>query len=60
MNYSEAVRGPLTISGKLFVIQSSFETEFGRKINDADIADLNKFFTLNETYAKIQKVTDCF
>ena len=57
MNYSEAARGPSTRSGKLFSIQSSFETEFGRKMTDGDIVDLKKVFTLNETYANIKKVT---
>ena len=59
MKYSEAVKSQVTASAKHHAIKSSWETEFGRTITDADWANLQKFFSINETYSNFQKVT-CF
>ena len=56
MNFSEAVKGVSTKSEKLCAIHSSWETEFGLAMTDSDIANLLSKFTLDETYANLQKV----
>ena len=56
MNFSEAVRGSLSRPGKLDLIISSWETEFGQKMTDADKANLSKSYTLDETYQNVRKV----
>ena len=57
MKYSEAVKSRCSPSVKHHTIQSSWETEYGRKITEADWANLQKFFSINETYSNVQKVT---
>ena len=56
MNFSEAVRGTISTSRKLQVIHSSWETEFGSKMTEADQANLSKLFSLDETHGNVQKV----
>lgn len=56
MNFSEALKGPLTRSGKLRAIHSAGQTELGRKITDTEITSLSKNFTLDDTYNNLQKV----
>ena len=56
MSYSEVVSGTASSPSKLAIIQSSWETEFGRKMTDRDKTDLAKRFTVEETHLNLQKV----
>ena len=56
MNYSQALKGPLTRSVKTQEIHSAGETELGRKMTDLEIDAILTKFSLNSTYNYLQKV----
>ena len=56
MSFSKVIQGTASSSTKLAAIQSSWETEFGRKMTDEDKTDLTKRFTVEETHKNLQKV----
>ena len=56
MNFAAAVKGRVSTSAKLHTVKSCWETEFCKKMTDADRTNLHKFFSLNETYDNVQKV----
>ena len=58
MEFSEALKSQVTPSIKIHTIQSSWETEYGREITETDWTNLHKFFSLNEIYSNVQKVTN--
>ena len=56
MSFSEVIQGTASSCTKLAAIQSSWETEFRRKMTDKDKTDLTKRFTVEETHKNLQKV----
>ena len=56
MNFAAAVKHCRSTSVKRKIVESSWETEFRRKMTDNDKTNLHKFFDLNETYDNVQKV----
>ena len=58
MEFSEALKSQVTPSIKIHTIQSSWETEYGREITETDWTNLHKFFSLDEIYSNVQKVTN--
>ena len=57
MSFSEAVRGFCSTPSKLHIIQSAWETEFGEKMTEVDAARFSKYFTVEDTYKNIKKVS---
>ena len=56
MDYSQALKGHLSKSGKQQAIQSAAERELGRKLTTPEFASLSTKFSLDEIYGNIQKV----
>ena len=60
MNYSQALRGPLTRSVKIQEIHLAGETEIGRKMTDVEIDAILTKFSPNSTYDYLQKVNHSY
>ena len=56
MNFAAAAKCRISTSAKQHAVESSWETEFRRKMTATDKTNLHKFFNLNETYDNVQKV----
>ena len=56
MNYSQALKGCLSNSGKQQAIHSAAETELGRKLTKQELTSLSTKFSLDELYGNLQKV----
>ena len=56
MDYLKAVRGPMTHSAKVKLIQSAADTELRRKLSDEELSTLASKFSLDTVFNNIEKV----
>ena len=59
MNFSQAVKGRCTNSGKQQSIQSAAQTELGRNLTKEEMGSLSSRFSLDELFVNLHKVTWC-
>ena len=59
MNFSQAVKGRCTNSGKQQSIQSAAETELGRNLTKEEIGSLSSRFSLDEPFVNLHEVNCC-
>ena len=59
MNFSQAVKGCFTNSGKKQSIQSAAQTELGQNLTKEEIASLSTRFSLDELFVNLHKVNCC-